>query len=413
MDGKRRFAGVVWLAGAVAMMSAPAAGTYDRVFRDGVGVVASQAGAVFGFEPGEERHYVLGPPEALQRGESARWSMQLLEVQGTGRDLRATFALQHVREAPREQNVAWRPGEVTHAQVDAELLVNAYGAPLFLSYTSQRHIFDVGDELFEVEYIFREGRYKKRVMVQGTDWDFDIDLIEHPDLDARLPLGIFAFAPDSLHCMEWLVGTLIVQRTGTGDVSAAGASGRSDVVAGATAAGEALTAGACYESNTDPAFANPALVSLAMPRLWEQHGDGEQVLFSPLRPDLVRHQGNGIPVTFSPIIPGVPNVPGSSILSGVIPGLDLSTLLGGGGADGDKQRARDPNRYFFPRRLTLSERQRIEVGSRKMDALPLRLAGYDGAVWVDDWGKVVRLDMAPLRRDDPPRWVRLLHPSEY
>jgi hypothetical protein len=376
-------------------------------------VLAGQAGEVLGFEVGEERHYALGPPAALQQGESARWSMQLRAVQGSGRDLRATFDLQHVREAPRELSVTWRAGEVTHAQVDAELVVNAHGAPLQLTYTSQRHIYDVGDELFQVEYSFHDGRYEKRVVVQGTDWDLDIELIEHANLDPRLPLGLFAFAPSSLDCMEWRVGTLITQRTGTGDVSAAGAGGRSDLPSAATAAGMALAEGACYESNTDPAFANPALASLAMPLLWEQRGDSELVLFSPLRPDLVRGQGNGIPVTFSPIIPVVPNMPGSSVFGGVIPGLDLSTLLGGGGTDGDKDRARDPSRYFFPRRLSLSERRRIDVGARTMEALPLQVAGYAGTVWVDDWGKVVRLDVAPLRHDDAQRWVRLLHPNEY
>jgi hypothetical protein len=63
--------------------------------------------------------------------------------------------------------------------------------------------------------------------------------------------------------------------------------------------------------------------------------------------------------------------------------------------------------------MRLSERQRIDVGDRKMDALPMQVAGYSGSVWVDDWGKVLRLDVPPLRVDDAQRWVRLLHSSEY
>jgi len=372
--------------------------------------VTVQSGAVLGFEVGEERHYVLGPADALQRGEAGRWSIHLAKVEGAGRDLRATFQLQHVREAPREMEGTWTTGQVTYAQIDTELVVNAYGAPLHLTYVTQRHIYDIGDEVFQVEYTYDDDKYEKRVALQGTDWHFDIRIIENPGLDADVPVGLFAFAPSSIDCMEWLAGMVTQQRTGTGDVSAAGASHRTDVQGRATVEGAALAAGGCYEANTDPAFANPGLVSLAMPLLWERQGDSEMVLFSPLRPDLVRGQGNGIPVTFAPIIPTVPGIP---ILDSTIPGLDLNTLLGGGGTDGDKQRARDPLRYFFPRRMKLSARQRIDVGNRKMDALPMAIAGYAGTVWVDDWGKVLRLDIPPLRQGDEPRWLRLLHESEY
>jgi len=390
---------VVLFAAAVAASAAPT-------------IASSQAGAVLGFDPGEERHYLLGPPDALQNGEAARWSITLREVSGSGNGMRATFDLRHVREAPRAIDGVWTAGQVTYAQVDAELVVNAHGAPLHLVYVSQRHIYDVGDEVFQVEYVYDDDKYEKRVLLQGTDWDLDIEPIEHPGLNMAVPIGLFAFAPTSIDCMEWVIGTVINQRTGTGDVSAASATRRTDLRT-TTVEDAALAAGNCYQSNTDPAFANPGLASLAMPLLWERQGDSDMVLFSPLRPDLVRAQGNGVPVTFTPLIPVIPGVPGSSILSGAIPGLDLSTLLGGGGTDGDAERARDPQRYFFARRLKLSERQRIDVGSRKMDALPLTISGYEGTVWVDDWGKVLRLDVAPMRPEIPQRWIRLLHSSEY
>lgn len=373
----------------------------------------AQSGEILGFELEEERHYALGPPDALQRGEAATWMIRLQEVQGSGRDLRATFTLQHTREAPRSLDTPWSSGQVTHVQVDATLIVNAYGAPLELTYTSQRHIYDVGDELFQVDYTYDRDRYKKRVSLQGVQWDMNIDLIEHANLDATVPIGLFVFAPRALGCMEWLVGTVIQHRTGTGDTSPRGPVQTADRQGRATVEGAALASGACYEHNTDPAFANPGLVSLAMPLLWERRGDSELVLFSPLRPDLVRGQDMGVPVTFGPIIPTAPNVPGSNPFSGMIPGLDFKALFGAGGTDGDKERAKNPARYFFPRRMKLSDRQRIEVGSRKMEALPMEVAGYGGTVWVDDWGKVVRLDIPPLRYGDPPRWVRLLHESEY
>ncbi len=374
---------------------------------------AVQSGEILGFDLEEERHYALGPPDALQRGESAVWSIRLQAVQGSGRELRATFTLQHRREAPRSLDSPWSSGQVTHAQVDATLIVNAYGAPLELTYTSQRHIYDVGDELFQVEYTYEGGRYEKRVSLQGVEWDMDIELIEHANLDAQVPIGLFAFAPQALGCMEWLVGTVIQHRTGTGDISPRGPVQSADRQGRATVEGAALASGVCYEDNTDPAFANPGLVSLAMPLLWERRGDSELVLFSPLRPDLVRGQRMGVPVTFGPIIPTGAMGPGSNPLSGMIPGLDFKALFGAGGTDGDKERAKNPARYFFPRRMKLSDRQRIEVGARKMEALPMEIAGFAGTVWVDDWGKVVRFDIPPLRYGDALRWVRLLHESEY
>ena len=372
-----------------------------------------QAGEVLGFELEEERHYVLGPPETLDRGESATWIISLAEIDGSGRDLRATFTLKHTREAPRSLDTPWTSGQVTHATVDAKLIVNAYGAPLEITYVSQRHVYDLGDEIFQVDYFFEGDKYKKRTTLQGAKWDLDIELIEHENLNAAVPIGLFVFAPGSLDCMEWRVGTVIEHRTGTGDVSPVGPGRTVDEEGRATVEGAALASGQCYETNTDPAFANPGLASLAMTLLWENRGDTELVLFSPLRPDLVRGQGNGVPLTFSPILPVASGGPGGSILSGVIPGLDWGTVLGGGGADGDKDRARDPGRYFFPRRLRLSDRQRIQVGPRKMEALPMEIAGFAGTIWVDDWGKVVRLDVPPLRYSDPERQVRILHASEY
>jgi hypothetical protein len=291
-------------------------------------------------------------------------------------------------------------------------------------------------------------------------------MIEQPDLDPRRPAGLFAFAPAALRCMEWEVGARMERRIGSGDTSpntptaggadagAAGApgAGGNPAAGGEPAAGEqpavpdtSTPVGFCNELNTDPAFANPGLLGLAMPTLWDRRGDGELVLFAPLRPDLARGEANRIPITFAPIIPIIPNTPGSRFLGNILPGLSFESLFGGGRVAGDKERARDPRRYFFVRHLTLSERQRIEVGPRSMEALPLAIevpvpagtatvapaagptaAAMPGAgasataipaagfarAWIDDWGKVLRIDLE-LAPGGPARFIRLLHPSEY
>ena len=430
---------------------------------------AAQSGNPFGFEVGEARHYVLGPEEALAPGEMAFWITTLESVEGAAGSRRFVFRLQHRREAPRTIRNPPAPGAVVNAQVDAELTVNEQGAPLSLQYVSQRHIRDVGDEVFQVTYSHSRGRYKKEVALQGWNWDYDVEMIAQQDLDPRRPAGLFAFAPAALQCMEWEVGARMERRIGSGDTSA-----QTPTAAGAepeageppAAADTSTLAGRCNELNTDPAFANPGLLGLAMPTLWDRRGDGELVLFAPLRPDLVRGEANRIPITFAPVIPIIPNVPGSRFLGNIMPGLSFESLFGGGRVAGDKERARDPRRYFFARRLSLDERQRIEVGSRRMDALPLAIevpvAGATGVsapapsslsdgfadapapsspsggfarAWIDDWGKVLRIDLDPppvplavagselepqdrqapdaAARSATPRFIRLLHPSEY
>jgi len=481
-------AGQQWRGGA----GVPVLGEVDGAWASGA---LAETEDPFGFAVGESRHYVLGPDEALAAGEMALWIIMLESVEGAGRDRRFVFKLQHRRDAPRTPRDPPAPGEVVNAQVQAELTVNEQGAPLSLQYVSQRHIYDVGDEVFQVTYSHDRGRYKKEVALQGWSWDYDVEMIEQPDLDPRRPAGLFAFAPAALQCMEWEVGARMERRIGSGDTSpntptaassepaAAGAPGAGNPAAGrgrgdggepaadqpdvdqpaadqvaadqTDAADMSTPVGFCNELNTDPAFANPGLLSLAMPALWDRRGDGELVLFAPLRPDLVRGEANRIPITFAPIIPIIPNTPGSRFLGNILPGLSFESLFGGGRVAGDRDRARDPRRYFFVRHLTLSERQRIEVGPRSMEALSLAIevpvpaataaaapvagptaaampaagptaAAMPGAgasataipaagfarAWIDDWGKVLRIDLEPAP-GGPARFIRLLHPSEY
>ena len=348
------------------------------------GLGSPQAGEVLGFDVGEERHYTMGPPEALGSGEEAIWMIRLDRVEGEGRDRRAVFVLRHRRAMPRSIEDIPASGSITNAQVSAELAVNVYGGPLELTFVSQRHVFDVGEELFQITYRHEGNEYKKEVLFENRDWNLKIDIAEHPNLDPRLPEGLFVFAPSAIGCLEWVVTAID-------------------------------SADACNELNTDPAFANPGLLSLLLPALWEARGDTEFVFFSPTRPDLAPGSGGGIPVTFVPAIPSGPGVPGSGLIPGAfaVPGLDFVKTLFSEKTVGDKDRARDPARYFWPSGLKLKERSRIDVGPRKMEALPLAMTIYPGTAYVDDWGKVLRVDINPDAAEDRRRWLRLLHPSEY
>ena len=70
---------VVLLAAAASGLAVAAPGT----------TAPAQSGEILGFDVDEERHYALGPPEALERGESATWNIRLARVEGSGSDRRA------------------------------------------------------------------------------------------------------------------------------------------------------------------------------------------------------------------------------------------------------------------------------------------------------------------------------------
>ena len=345
---------LIWLASfALALLCGASHSSFAAV------ASAPQAGDYLGFDIGEERHYVLGPPDALQPRESAKWTIRLDRVDDEGGGRRLVFTLSHTREAPRSLSNQPVSGAITIATVEAELTVNSYGSPLELSYTSLRHIYDLGDEEFEVTYRHDHNKYQKEVFVQGVDWDFAVPLIEHPNLDPLVPLGIFAYTPDAVECLEWLVGITADRRIGTLDNSPRDA-GVTRVAYDGDAAVDLSPLALCNERNTDPAFANPGLLSLVLPTLWEERGDSELVLLSPLRPDLARSDDTPVPITFGVIVPGVPTRGGiGGILGGLstiaLPTFDMNALAGtgrGGGRQEPRRRSRTllPNQPHAARR---------------------------------------------------------------
>lgn len=335
---------------------------------------------MFGFDLHEERIYVMGPPDTLAPGEMATWVIRLDRIEGEGESLRAVFGLQHERKAPHSRDYLPPPGTFRIGQVYGELVVNAYGVPLELRYVSQRYVLDVGEEVFEVGYELDKDRYKKKVRVDGGDWDLKVDITEHPGLDLKVPAGLFVAAPSSVVCLEWAISS-------------------------------EANAAACNELNIDPTFANPGLLSLLVPAIWEAGGNSELLLFTPTRPDLAPGAGGGIPISIVPMVPGIP---GTSVLASGIPGLDWGRfMIGGSKTSGDKDRAEDPARYFRPGEMQILGHTRVEVGPRTIEALELRMSNYPYSAWIDDRGKVLRLDITGDVPVEERRWLRLLFPSEY
>jgi hypothetical protein len=345
--------------------------------------VPQEKAGIFGFDLHEERIYVMGPPESLAPGEMATWVIRLDRIEGEGRSLRAVFGLQHERKGPHSRDYLPPSGAFRIGKIYAELVVNAYGAPLELRYVSQRYFLDAGEEIFEVGYELDKDRYKKDVRVDGGDWDLKVDIPRHPSLDLKVPEGLFVAAPESIACLEWAIS------------------------------GEA-NADACNELNIDPTFANPGLLSLLLPALREAGGDAELLLFTPTRPDLAPGGSGGIPLNIVPIVPGIPGVGGGSIFTNGIPGLDWGRfIIGGSKTSGDRDRAENPARYFQPSRMRILGQSQVEVGPRNLEAAELRMSTYPFAAWIDEQGKVLRIDVTDVAPEGERRWLRLLFPSEY
>jgi hypothetical protein len=70
-------------------------------------------------------------------------------------------------------------------------------------------------------------------------------------------------------------------------------------------------------------------------------------------------------------------------------------------------------RNYETSEIRMVEQTSVELGNRTVPAWRLELSRFHGAVYVDDAGLVLRVDINRHPRTSAPRWIRLLHPSEY
>ena len=143
----------------------------------------------------------------------------------------------------------------------------------------------------------------------------------------------------------------------------------------------------------EPVFANPALLNLAMPTLWESGtGAVELLAFAPtgVIPMALMGGGGGGGGT------GI-SVGGFNLLGG-------GSLYPFGEADD----------AFQPFALTAeSELIQIDLGGRSVDVFRLAASAPLESVYVDGTGSVVRLDLPADPETGDRFWIRRLRPSEY
>jgi hypothetical protein len=283
--------------------------------------------AMFGFRAGEERRYVLGPPEALVEGERFEWSITLADVFMSEGRLYARFELGY--DVRRYSGLTGLdPANLSGRSLRAQLVVNEAGFPGVLTVQER-----MNDAVITTAYALQdEQTYAMTVEWPGERYVFEIPVATHAELDLAAPQGLYLFD-----------------------------NGRS---LGGTPRTTAL----------DSLFANPGLLSLALP--WPPPEDGWEGEFLALAPAA-----------------RIPRYPSGDLLRQLR----------------NSHAARLRN--FSRQRLRLGTRSELAMGGRTVPALPLEVRGPYRRGFVDPLGRVLLLEHQ-LRRHNTEVHIRMLWPSE-
>ena len=176
-----------------------AAGLNDAAgLREAAGVGRPQVpDRAFGYFVGEERRYVLGPPESLLDGEGRDWRIKLESIEGEAEDYVANFSFEFEDRTP---GMSVRGQHEVYFRVEGELRVNRFGFPLTLHYLE----FDAqsgeapwrGDPRTTLyEYDSESQRYRKRVSVPDQELDYTVPIARSDALDLTMPSGLIAYLP--------------------------------------------------------------------------------------------------------------------------------------------------------------------------------------------------------------------------
>lgn len=143
-----------------------------------------ESGDFLGFQAGEERRYILGPPSSLVPGEAAEWGIFLSEI---------------VRDGPRRLGVfdlvyrRWEPGGLERTKtltrfMTARLVLNEAAFPEQLTINEQ-----IWTDLISATYSFEEDRYVKVVRIPEEEWEFRVPIATQRHLDLENHTGLYVF----------------------------------------------------------------------------------------------------------------------------------------------------------------------------------------------------------------------------
>lgn len=169
----------------------------------------------FGYEPGEERLYRLGPPESLVPGESAEWRIRFRGYRETedGSVAEMEFGHRRFELIPG----TWNPAEdIMEVRVDGRALLSRDGFPLQVQF--EQFFVSQGERLsadgrrrMSYTYLPESREYRKDLSVDGRDWDFEFRVPTHEEIDLEERRGVFLYEPSSLGCLGTSQRTCLAQ----------------------------------------------------------------------------------------------------------------------------------------------------------------------------------------------------------
>jgi len=148
----------------------------------------------FGFAPGEERRYELGPVHLLaDRDRRVTWRARLDRFETEGAEPLAVFALEYEDETvslgPAEHQLDW-------LRTEGEVAVNRHGFPRWLQFTEQEGASS-RTRPFEgatrwTRYSFDgDDRFEKLSRVEEKEWSVELPIARHDGLDLDVPRGLW------------------------------------------------------------------------------------------------------------------------------------------------------------------------------------------------------------------------------
>ena len=372
-----------------------------------------------GFSPGEEIRYELERADGQRRGMRTTWSIRLQEVDpesGLG-----LFALTYEMGGFRRSSgsAQGQPGAMM-GRTTASAWISPYGFPMRVKFTTERNT-PMGGLEYTVEYRYENERFIKEL--EGSDKDQKTKLDGYRVIDLDIPAGVYLFMPIDAECVgaaRQARGNRSGARSGGGGGGSppggggggrggggGGGGGRGGGGGGGRGGGGGMGGGGGRgggRGNMDqpcqgrePIFANPALLNITMPALWETGtGQLELLAMAPTGVLPAALMGSG----------------GRGGRGGGGSGISIGgfNLFGGGGPNpfGD---AKDAFQMFA---LTAdSELMQIDVGGRPVDVWRLKASAPLESAYVDGDGSIVRLDLPVDPETGERYWIRRLRASEY
>jgi hypothetical protein len=342
---------------------------------------------------------------------STIWSIRLEEVDpetGLG-----VFALTYETSGfGRSSGSAQGQPGASMSRTAATAWINPYGFPTRVRFTTQRNT-PMGGLEYTVEYRYENQRFIKEL--EGSDKDQQAKLEGYRVVDLGTPAGVYLFMPIDAEC----VGAARQARGnrgggrsgGSGGGTPPGGGGGTGGRGGGGMGGGGMGGGGMGgmggggrgggRGNMDqpcqgrePVFANPGLLKLTMPALWET-GTGEL--------ELLAMAPTG--VLLNVLLGGGNRGGGGSGIS-----VGGYNLLGGGGPNpfGDAEEA-----FQMFAIVADSELMQIALGGRSADVWRLTVSAPLESAYVDGDGSIVRLDLPAAPETGERYWIRRLRPSEY